>query len=379
MLQNIYISNKCGSFECMFITECWKKKYNSFYENTEQQNCCLHLKQCLYSFLRSNKHLGCISFPTDCMKLILYIIYWIIYFWQYYCAALVENNNRPYWLILWTLLMYFVDLIDVFYVHWKTFFIETSSCVKLVWISRLAYFKEGAHSPSAVWSSLYQLVYVCFVENVSVKISGLLCSYFLCSASAWILSSSTAWAFRFESHQLQFCSSFPLTLLVRYSYQPPVLFIFPSSHLSLLSLCLLQLSLLCMCAFWELLRKVDLYPHFVCENVCAWCNAICAQMFNHLVAPTHVLFYLTCLVETLASHSFCLFYNNLFLSPSPSVLTPRVLGIALARCDFSSRDTRELSLQVGDLVKIYIKCTNGWWKGEVNGQVRKTTLIHLKS
>ncbi len=85
-----------------------KKKYNSFYENTEQQNCCLHLKQCLYSFLRSNKHLGCISFPTDCMKLILYIIYWIIYFWQYYCAALVENNNRPYWLILWTLLMYFM-------------------------------------------------------------------------------------------------------------------------------------------------------------------------------------------------------------------------------------------------------------------------------
>ncbi|XP_073705054.1 guanine nucleotide exchange factor VAV3b [Garra rufa] len=62
-----------------------------------------------------------------------------------------------------------------------------------------------------------------------------------------------------------------------------------------------------------------------------------------------------------------------FVPPSPSpfwsVLTPRVLGIALARYDFSSRDTRELSLQVGDLVKIYIKCTNGWWKGEVNGQV----------
>ncbi|KAK9979585.1 hypothetical protein ABG768_013007 [Culter alburnus] len=62
-----------------------------------------------------------------------------------------------------------------------------------------------------------------------------------------------------------------------------------------------------------------------------------------------------------------------FVPPSPSpfwsVLTPRVLGIALARYDFSSRDTRELSLQVGDLVKIYIKCTNGWWKGEVNGRV----------
>ncbi|XP_039532617.1 guanine nucleotide exchange factor VAV3b isoform X2 [Pimephales promelas] len=62
-----------------------------------------------------------------------------------------------------------------------------------------------------------------------------------------------------------------------------------------------------------------------------------------------------------------------FVPPSPSpfwsVLTPRVLGIALARYDFSSKDTRELSLQVGDLVKIYIKCTNGWWKGEVNGRV----------
>ncbi|XP_073774365.1 guanine nucleotide exchange factor VAV3b isoform X2 [Danio rerio] len=64
-------------------------------------------------------------------------------------------------------------------------------------------------------------------------------------------------------------------------------------------------------------------------------------------------------------------YNFVPPSPSPfwSVLTPRVLGIALARYDFSSRDTRELSLQVGDLVKIYIKCTNGWWKGEVNGRV----------
>ncbi|XP_073732595.1 guanine nucleotide exchange factor VAV3b isoform X5 [Misgurnus anguillicaudatus] len=62
-----------------------------------------------------------------------------------------------------------------------------------------------------------------------------------------------------------------------------------------------------------------------------------------------------------------------FVPPSPSpfwsVLTPRVVGIALARYDFSSRDTRELSLQVGDVVKIYIKCTNGWWKGEVNGRV----------
>uniref|UniRef100_A0AAZ3SJE5 Vav 3 guanine nucleotide exchange factor b n=1 Tax=Oncorhynchus tshawytscha TaxID=74940 RepID=A0AAZ3SJE5_ONCTS len=53
----------------------------------------------------------------------------------------------------------------------------------------------------------------------------------------------------------------------------------------------------------------------------------------------------------------------------PQVFSPRVVGIALARYDFSSRDTRELSLQEGDLVKIYTKMANGWWKGEVNGRV----------
>uniref|UniRef100_A0A673FU79 Guanine nucleotide exchange factor VAV3-like n=1 Tax=Sinocyclocheilus rhinocerous TaxID=307959 RepID=A0A673FU79_9TELE len=62
-------------------------------------------------------------------------------------------------------------------------------------------------------------------------------------------------------------------------------------------------------------------------------------------------------------------YKELDSGFRPAVLTPRVLGIALARYDFGSRDTRELSLQVGDLVKIYIKSTNGWWKGEVNGRV----------
>ncbi|ROL44779.1 Guanine nucleotide exchange factor VAV3 [Anabarilius grahami] len=70
-------------------------------------------------------------------------------------------------------------------------------------------------------------------------------------------------------------------------------------------------------------------------------------------------------------------YKELSSGLRTAVLTPRVLGIALARYDFSSRDTRELSLQVGDLVKIYIKCTNGWWKGEVNGRVRENTLIRL--
>lgn len=57
---------------------------------------------------------------------------------------------------------------------------------------------------------------------------------------------------------------------------------------------------------------------------------------------------------------------------SVSVLTPKVIGVAIARYDFSSRDMRELSLQEGDIVKIYSKSTtNGWWRGEVNGRVSR--------
>ncbi|KAI4808985.1 hypothetical protein KUCAC02_017901 [Chaenocephalus aceratus] len=56
-------------------------------------------------------------------------------------------------------------------------------------------------------------------------------------------------------------------------------------------------------------------------------------------------------------------------SPFWSVFSPRVVGIAVARYDFSSRDTRELSLQQGDIIKIYTKMTNGWWKGEVDGRM----------
>uniref|UniRef100_A0A3Q0T595 Vav guanine nucleotide exchange factor 3 n=1 Tax=Amphilophus citrinellus TaxID=61819 RepID=A0A3Q0T595_AMPCI len=53
-----------------------------------------------------------------------------------------------------------------------------------------------------------------------------------------------------------------------------------------------------------------------------------------------------------------------------NVFTPKVIGVAIARYDFSSRDTRELSLQEGDVVKIYTKSgANGWWRGEVNGRV----------
>uniref|UniRef100_A0A665WZ32 Guanine nucleotide exchange factor VAV3-like n=1 Tax=Echeneis naucrates TaxID=173247 RepID=A0A665WZ32_ECHNA len=56
-------------------------------------------------------------------------------------------------------------------------------------------------------------------------------------------------------------------------------------------------------------------------------------------------------------------------SPFWSVFSPRVVGIAVARYDFSSRDTRELSLLQGDIIKIYTKISSGWWKGEVDGRV----------
>ncbi|XP_063796184.1 guanine nucleotide exchange factor VAV3 isoform X3 [Pseudophryne corroboree] len=51
-------------------------------------------------------------------------------------------------------------------------------------------------------------------------------------------------------------------------------------------------------------------------------------------------------------------------------LSPKVLGIAIARYDFCARDMRELSLCKGDVVKIYTKAgTNGWWRGESSGKV----------
>ncbi|XP_038600591.1 guanine nucleotide exchange factor VAV3 isoform X1 [Tachyglossus aculeatus] len=57
-------------------------------------------------------------------------------------------------------------------------------------------------------------------------------------------------------------------------------------------------------------------------------------------------------------------------TPFWSVLSPKILGIAIARYDFCARDMRELSLLKGDIVKIYTKMSaNGWWRGEVNGRV----------
>lgn len=90
---------------------------------------------------------------------------------------------------------------------------------------------------------------------------------------------------------------------------------------------------------------------------------LCPVFAPTYVAHSSVFLFLACRVRI----SFLTaFFSDI---TSSSVLTPRVVGIALARYDFGSRDTRELSLQVGDLVKIYIKCANGWWKGEVNGRV----------
>uniref|UniRef100_A0A665WYG4 Guanine nucleotide exchange factor VAV3-like n=1 Tax=Echeneis naucrates TaxID=173247 RepID=A0A665WYG4_ECHNA len=62
--------------------------------------------------------------------------------------------------------------------------------------------------------------------------------------------------------------------------------------------------------------------------------------------------------------------GNIYSKTSHSTLfSPRVVGIAVARYDFSSRDTRELSLLQGDIIKIYTKISSGWWKGEVDGRV----------
>uniref|UniRef100_A0A8C5RJH3 Uncharacterized protein n=1 Tax=Laticauda laticaudata TaxID=8630 RepID=A0A8C5RJH3_LATLA len=58
------------------------------------------------------------------------------------------------------------------------------------------------------------------------------------------------------------------------------------------------------------------------------------------------------------------------LARSP-VFTPRAIGTAVARYNFAARDMRELSLQEGDVVKIYSRIggDQGWWKGEANGRV----------
>uniref|UniRef100_A0A8C3TB93 Vav guanine nucleotide exchange factor 2 n=1 Tax=Chelydra serpentina TaxID=8475 RepID=A0A8C3TB93_CHESE len=54
-----------------------------------------------------------------------------------------------------------------------------------------------------------------------------------------------------------------------------------------------------------------------------------------------------------------------------TLVTPPVVGTAVARYNFAARDMRELSLREGDVVKIYSRIggDQGWWKGETNGRI----------
>lgn len=52
-----------------------------------------------------------------------------------------------------------------------------------------------------------------------------------------------------------------------------------------------------------------------------------------------------------------------------SVFSPRVVAIAVARYNFCARDTRELSMMQGDIIKVHTKMSNGWWKGAIDGRV----------
>uniref|UniRef100_A0A673MTD0 Guanine nucleotide exchange factor VAV3-like n=1 Tax=Sinocyclocheilus rhinocerous TaxID=307959 RepID=A0A673MTD0_9TELE len=75
-------------------------------------------------------------------------------------------------------------------------------------------------------------------------------------------------------------------------------------------------------------------------------------------------------IKILAKEGFFYIAENRKFRSILVMFTPKVMGVAIARYDFSSRDTRELSLQEGDVVKIYSKTgANGWWRGEVNGRV----------
>uniref|UniRef100_A0A8C6PEZ0 Vav 3 guanine nucleotide exchange factor b n=1 Tax=Nothobranchius furzeri TaxID=105023 RepID=A0A8C6PEZ0_NOTFU len=67
-------------------------------------------------------------------------------------------------------------------------------------------------------------------------------------------------------------------------------------------------------------------------------------------------------------------YRELSNGNMPKAITkvlfsPRVVGVAVARYDFCSKDIQELTLQKGDIIRIYTKMPNGWWKGEVDGRV----------
>lgn len=97
------------------------------------------------------------------------------------------------------------------------------------------------------------------------------------------------------------------------------------------------------------------------------------RVLRETVQPDSAASILSLFVWLILSDSHLPFCHVMFASLVflvSTVFTPKVMGVAIARYDFSSRDTRELSLQEGDVVKIYSKTgANGWWRGEVNGRV----------
>uniref|UniRef100_A0A8C6PDD5 Vav 3 guanine nucleotide exchange factor b n=1 Tax=Nothobranchius furzeri TaxID=105023 RepID=A0A8C6PDD5_NOTFU len=62
-------------------------------------------------------------------------------------------------------------------------------------------------------------------------------------------------------------------------------------------------------------------------------------------------------------------YRELSNGNMPKAITKVLVGVAVARYDFCSKDIQELTLQKGDIIRIYTKMPNGWWKGEVDGRV----------
>uniref|UniRef100_A0A6Q2YQ49 Vav 3 guanine nucleotide exchange factor b n=1 Tax=Esox lucius TaxID=8010 RepID=A0A6Q2YQ49_ESOLU len=104
-----------------------------------------------------------------------------------------------------------------------------------------------------------------------------------------------------------------------------------------------------------------------------WAVRVCVLSCMHAFLIMSCVFAPQELVEYYKQHSlregFRTLDTTLEVPFRESVFSPRVLGIAVARYDFCSRDTREICLQEGDVVQIYTKMSNGWWRGGVNGRV----------
>uniref|UniRef100_A0A8B9HVV5 Vav guanine nucleotide exchange factor 3 n=1 Tax=Astyanax mexicanus TaxID=7994 RepID=A0A8B9HVV5_ASTMX len=114
-------------------------------------------------------------------------------------------------------------------------------------------------------------------------------------------------------------------------------------------------------------REVGFFPSDAvkpCPCVSFTFNPLIQQIFTFIQPAGHtpVLHRATAIhTHTCTPPGYC-YTHTLF--------APKVIGVAIARYDFCSRDTRELSLQEGDMVKIYTKSgANGWWRGEVNGRL----------